>query len=221
MSKIRNPLHLEIVPSPGTQIQDFATMKQKLDTLLPFVESIHLDFLDGKFVNNTNFMDPAPFVEYAGRVILEAHFMTENPVQYVKPFADAGFTRFIGQIEKMPDIPAFVAEAQLYGEAGLAIDGPTSLDGLQLPLDDLDVVLFYTGEKAGFSGASLDPKRLEKVVELRKKDGFIPIEIDGGVNDVNILLAKSAGVTRFVSTGFIFNGNPQEQFEKLENLIHS
>lgn len=221
MDNARNPLHVEIVPSPGTQIQDWEAMKQKIEVLLPFTESVHLDFLDGKFVNNSNFMDPKPFAELADKVILEAHFMTENPLQYIKPFADAGFKRFIGQIEKMPDVAAFVAEAQLYGEAGLAIDGPTSLESLQLPLEDLDVVLFYTGERAGFSGATMDPTRLEKVKALREKDPFIAIEIDGGVNDTNIAMAKDAGVTRFVSTGFIYKegADPKVQYDILKSKI--
>lgn len=219
MSRIRNPLHLEIVPSPGTQIQDWETMREKLQLIKPFVESVHLDFLDGKFVDNVDFMDPAPFAEFSKDIILEAHFMTDNPIQYLKPFADAGFRRFVGQVEKMPDIEEFVAQGQLLGEVGLAIDGPTSLESLTIPLDDLDVVLFYTGERAGFSGASMLPDRLEKVKALRAKDPFIAIEIDGGVNDINIVMAKEAGVTRFVSTGFIFNGKPGENYKKLKNLI--
>ncbi len=219
MADIRNPLHLEIIPSPGTQIQDWEGMKAKIEPLLPFVESIHLDFLDGKFVNNSNFMDPAPFKEFADKVILEAHFMTENPLQYVKPFAYAGFKRFIGQIEKMPSIDEFVAEAEEYGEVGLAIDGPTSFADVTLPLEDLDVVLFYTGERAGFSGAVMDPTRLEKVKALREKDPFIAIEIDGGVNDENIVMAKEAGVTRFVTTGFIYKGDAKTQYDILQAKI--
>lgn len=219
MSNIRNPLHLEIIPSPGTQITDWETMEQKIEQVLPFAESIHIDIVDGKFAPNTTWMDPAPFAKFAKQVKLEVHLMTENPLQYVKSFADAGFQRFIGQVEKMPDIAAFVAEGQLWGEVGLAIDGPTPLEGLDIPLDDLDVVQLYTGEKAGFSGATMLPNRLEKVKAIRAKDPFIAIEIDGGVSDATILQAKDAGVTRFVTTGFLFSGNPEENFLKLKSLL--
>lgn len=221
MSRIRNPLHREIIPSPGTQITAWEEMKKRLDILYPFVESIHIDLVDGIFTNNKDFMDPSPFAKYAKGVNLEAHFMTDNPIQYIKPFARHGFKRFIGQVEKMPDIAAFIAEGQLYGEVGLAIDGPTTLENLTLPLDDLDVMFLYTGEKAGFSGGTLLPERLEKVKKIRSIDPFIAIEIDGGVNDQNIMLAKEAGVTRFVSTGYIFSGNPQENYLKLKQLIAS
>lgn len=225
MSKIRNPLHYEIIPGPGTQINDWATMREKIVQVLPFATSIHIDLVDGKFANNKSFFDPKPFAEFADQVILEAHFMTDNPIQYIKPFADAGFKRFIGHIEKMPSIPEFVAEGELYGEVGLAIDGPTPLENLDLPLEDLDVVLIYTGERAGFSGATMMPDRLEKVKILRQRDPFIPIEIDGGVNDKTIVAAQKAGVTRFVSTGFIYGASNNSgdslvsRFHTLENLL--
>lgn len=222
MALIRYPLELEIIVSPGTQIQDFKTLEEKIEMVKPFVKSIHLDFLDGKFVNNKNFMDPEPFKKYAQDLILEAHFMTDNPIQYLKSFAACGFKRFIGQVEKMPDIPEFVAQGQLLGEVGLAIDGPTSLDAIVMPLDDLDVVLIYTGESAGFSGATLLPERLEKVQELRSKDPLVPIEVDGGINDQTIVLAKQAGVTRFVTTGFIYaESSPEMQFKILKKLVET
>lgn len=219
MSRIRNPLHLEIVPSPGTEVKKWEEIQQRIEAVLPFVESIHIDISDGKFTPNATFMDPAPFAKYADQVILEAHFMTEDPLQYLKAYADAGFKRFVGQIEKMPDVEEFVAQGQLLGEVGLAIDGPTPLEDLKVALDDLDFVLFYTGEKAGYSGATMLPERLEKVKALREKDPFIAIEVDGGVSDTTIALAKAAGVTRFVSTGFIYNGNVEENYSKLRKLL--
>ncbi len=219
MADIRNPLHLEIVPAPGT-LKNWEDIEKRIEVVLPFAESIHIDITDGKFVPDEVCLDPTPFKRYAGRVILEAHFMTDNPIQYIKPFAENGFVRFIGQVEKMPDITAFLAEAQLYGEAGLGIDGPTSLSVLDsINLEDLDVVQFYTGEKAGYSGATLLPERLEKVKALRARDAFLPIEIDGGVNDENILLAKEAGVTRFVTTGFIYKGDVKTQYDILKAKI--
>lgn len=217
MSSMRNPLHLEIIP--GILEREWGKIEKKLEIVLPFVESVHIDVIDGKFAPNTTWMDPAPFAKYTKSAKFGVHLMTEDPLQYVRSFADAGFVRFIGQIEKMPDFAAFLAEGQLWGEVGLALDGPTPLDQLQANLDDMDVVQCYTGEKAGFSGATMLPDRLEKVRALRKKDPFIAIEIDGGVNDTNIQRAKEAGVTRFVSTGFLFNGNPEEQYRKLKQAI--
>ncbi|HSD98949.1 MAG TPA: hypothetical protein VLB73_04660 [Patescibacteria group bacterium] len=218
MSKIRSPLHHEIIPGPGTLIR-WEDIEKRLEDCLSFAKSIHIDIVDGIFAPHSTWMDPSPFAKYAKKVQLEAHFMTDNPIQYIKPFANAGFVRFIGQIEKMPDPTAFVAEGQLWGEVGLALDGPTPLEDLKVDADDLDVVLLYVGQHAGSSGGVFVPERLEKIGKLREKDTLLPIEVDGGVNDENISALKDAGVTRFVSTGFLFNGNPEEQFHKLQKSI--
>lgn len=214
-------LALEVIPGPGTQIHDWETMKQRIEIVKPFAKTIHIDIVDGKFAPNNNLLDPAPFQELAKDIFLEVHLMTENPTQYLKSFADAGFKRFIGQIEKMPDIPEFVAQAEMLGEVGLAIDGPTSLTALPDEfLEDVDVVLLYTADKAGFSGKPFDPTRIEKIKQLRQKALYLPIEVDGGINDKTIVEAKEAGATRFVSTGFLFESMSVEtQFAILEKAL--
>jgi ribulose-phosphate 3-epimerase len=71
----------------------------------------------------------------------------------------------------------------------------------------------------GFSGPPMLPERLEKVRAFRQKSN-IPIEVDGGVKDATILLAKEAGATRFVATSFISASiNPKNAYEKLVSLI--
>lgn len=224
----------EIIPSPGTENKEFSEIENKIESVKSFVNTVHIDVCDGKFAPNVTFSDPEPFKKLTMELpedesgwstgekglYFEIHLMVEDPIKHLKKWADAGFRRFIGQIEKMPDQEAFVAEAQLYGEVGLAVDGPTHLDSLKVNYDDLDVILFYTGEKAGYSGASFLEDRLEKVKVLRKLNEFIPIEVDGGINDETIAIAYEAGVTRFVSTGFLFGlETPVKQYNLLEQKL--
>src|SRR5438874_454398 len=102
----------EIIPSPGTHA-DFETYAKRIELVKDFAKTIHIDIVDGKFANNLTFMDPTPFKKYTSDIFFELHLMVENPIQYLKPWADAGFKRFIGQIEKMPDQAEFVAQGQL------------------------------------------------------------------------------------------------------------
>ncbi|RJQ38402.1 hypothetical protein C4559_01250 [Candidatus Microgenomates bacterium] len=209
---------MEIIP--GILEKDWAEIERKINLVLPFAKTIHIDIIDGKFAPNTTFLDPAPFKKYANDVFLELHMMVENPIQYLKPWADAGFRRFIGHIEKMPDQVEFVAQGQLLGEVGLALDGPTSLDQMKVPLDDLDNIFFYTSERVGFSGPPFLPEKLSKLREIRGKNLTIPIEVDGGINEKTIVLTKNAGANRFAATSAIYKGgNPREQYKKLVNLI--
>lgn len=224
----------EIIPSPGTENKNFGEIEKKINLVKPFAKTIHIDVCDGIFAPNKMFSDPEPFKEYLKQMALshsgwtaedkgllfEIHLMVDNPIDHIKKWADVGFGRFIGQIEKMPDQVAFVAEAQLYGEVGLGIDGPTSLDALKVSYEDLDALVFYTGDKAGFSGAKFQEDRLDKVKEVRKKNEYIPIEVDGGINDETIQIAAAAGVNRFVTTGFLFGlETPEKQFELLEKKL--
>lgn len=221
MSQEPYELALEVIPGPGTELHDWEAMRQRLELVKPFAKTVHIDIVDGKFAPNNNLFDPSPFKEFANDLFLEVHLMTENPIQYLESFAKAGFKRFIGQIEKMPDIPGFVAKAEELGEVGLAIDGPTLLTALPDEfLEDLDVVHIYTADQAGFSNKPFDPSRLEKIKALRAKAAYLPIEIDGGVNDKTIVEAKQAGATRFVSTGFLFGStNSAMQFSLLQKAV--
>lgn len=203
---------------PGILEQDWEVIKKKLEIVKPFAKSVHIDILDGKFANNTTFLDPEPFRPYAAEMFLELHMMVEEPIQYLKPFAIAGFKRFLGHIEKMSDQVEFVALAQILGEVGLVVDGPTSLDSVKVPYEDLDCMLFMT-INAGFSGQPFISAHLEKVKQIREKTS-IPIEIDGGINEQTILLAKEAGANRFVATNTLFKSeDPQAQYKKLQSLI--
>lgn len=212
-------LEVEVIPSPGTENPDWKSMEQKLQIIKPFAKIVHIDLLDGKFAQNKTSLDPNPFIPYTKDMVFEAHLMVEDPIQYLDAFAKAGFKRFIGQVEKMPDIAEFVAKAENLGEVGLAVDSETPIDVVLPYIEDVDFVLIMT-VKAGFSNQQFLPNVLEKVKNIREKALFLPIEIDGGVNDNTIVEAKQAGATRFVSTGFLFGStNPASQFELLEKAV--
>lgn len=187
---------------PGILEKSWQEVEQKIKLLSPFAKKLHIDIADGIAANNTTFLDPAPFAKYKNQFFLEVHMMVAEPINYLKPFAEAGFKRFLGHVEKMSSQEEFVALGQVLGEVGLALDGPTGIEAITVPYDDLDVIHCYVSEKMGFAGPPMMPERLEKVKMLRAKTN-LPIEIDGGVKDVTIKLVKEAGATRFVATSFI------------------
>ena len=204
---------------PGILEKEWNKIELKIQLVLPFTKTIHIDLLDGKFSPDTTHMNPEPFKKYSKDVFFELHMMVNEPIQYLKPFADAGFKRFLGHVEKMSDIAEFVAEGQLLGEVGLAIDGPTPLEAIQVPYEDLDCLLFYTSDKAGSSGSPFVPDRLVRLQQARAKTQ-IPIEVDGGVNNETIKAAQHAGANRFVSTTFLFHGdNPSGQYKLLIDTL--
>jgi len=212
---------MEVIP--GILEKEWNEIERKINLVKPFAKTIHIDIIDGKFAPNATFIDPLPFQKFTSDLFFELHMMVENPIQYLKPFADVGFKRFIGHIEslrQLADQAEFVAKAEALGEVGLAIDGPTPLKTIKVPLDDLDAVLIYTSDRVGFSGPSFMEERLGKVKKIREQNKFLSIAVDGGINDQTAILAKNAGATRFVSTSFIFNSpDPQKQYEMLKEIL--
>ena len=202
---------------PGILENDLSEIEKKFEIIRPFSRKVHIDILDGMFCEEASFMDPESFKKYKDDFFMEVHLMVENPFEYVKPFAKAGFKRFLGHIEKMRDLEEFIAEGQIAGEVGIAIDLHTSLDGLLVPFDDLDCVLLM-GVKAGKSGQTFSSQTLEKIKILRQKTG-VPIEIDGGMNEETITSCMQEGAERFVINSYLFQSkDPMETYEKLLSL---
>ena len=224
----------EIIPSPGTENNNWTEIEGKIEKVKPFAKTIHIDVIDGVYVANKTFSDPEPFKKYTQELhsglrgqevgdaglLFEVHLMVDNPISYLKPFADAGFHRFIGQIEKMPDQEEFVAQAQLLGEVALALDKQSPIDALKVSLEHLDALLIMTIQ-AGYSGQQFEEALVQKVKAIRQKNEYIPIEVDGGINDETIEISAAAGANRFVATSFLFNlGSPQQQFLLLQERLH-
>ena len=204
---------------PGILEKNWEDIEGKLEILKKFSKTAHIDFIDGKFASNTTFLDSKPFQKYSNELFLEAHLMVDNPLEYLESLATAGFRRFLGHIEKMPDITEFVARGQLIGEVGLAVDPETNIDKISVPFDDLDEILLM-GVKAGASGQPFQPQVLNKIKKLREVT-FIPIEVDGGVNDKTILDIKKAGADRFIATSFLFQkGDPAKNYQSLLKLTN-
>lgn len=199
---------------PGILEKDFSEIEKKLQTIKPFSQKVHIDFLDGKFSEDKSFLSLEEFSKYKNDFFMEAHLMVEDPSQYIKPLATAGFKRFLGHIEKMDSLEEFVAEGQIFGAVGLALDIKTPINAINISFDNLDTVLLMS-VKAGKSGQEFLPEVLAKIRTLRQITQ-IPIEVDGGINEETLIKARQEGAQRFVATSTIFQSqDPMESYEKL------
>ena len=202
---------------PGILENDSLEIEKKLSLIKQFSKKIHVDILDGNFSQDTNFIDPSFFKKYENDFFMEVHLMVDNPASYVGPFAQNGFKRFLGHVERMKNLDEFIAEGQIFGEIGLALDIETPVESILVNFDDIDTVLLM-GVKAGKSGQLFMPEVLNKIRALRAKTN-IPIEVDGGINPETLIDCKEEGATRFVATSYIFNNkDPMQAFEKLLSL---
>jgi ribulose-phosphate 3-epimerase len=202
---------------PGILESNFEEIEKKLAIIKPFSRKVHIDVMDGKFCEQVNYLNTEPFKKYKNDFFMEVHLMVDDPTNYVKKYADVGFNRFLGHIEKMKDLEEFIALGQIFGEVGVAIDADTEIESLKLPFNDLDCLLLM-GVKAGQSGQEFLPQILEKIRKIKALTQ-IPITIDGGINDKTITQVRKEGVERFVATSFIFNSSdPIKAYESLLSL---
>ncbi|KKR76821.1 MAG: Ribulose-phosphate 3-epimerase [Candidatus Levybacteria bacterium GW2011_GWA2_40_8] len=204
--------------APGILEKSWEEIERKIQIATGFSQTIHIDLIDQSF-GEPNFNDPTPFKKYTKEYFFELHMMVSEPLNYLESWADAGFRRFIGHIENMSSEEEFIARGQILGEVGLAVDGKTSIEDIQVSLSDLDVLLVMTIE-AGASGRSFIPGCLDKIKKAKQLEKFLRVEVDGGIDDQTIIQAKNAGAERFVTTTYLFNSeDPKAQFEKLKGLV--
>lgn len=203
---------------PGVLEKEWAEIERKINIIRTFSNRIHIDFIDGKLFSNFTFLDPAPFSKFSRELYLEAHLMVEEPISYLTDFSKAGFKKIIGHIEKMGSQEEFVAQGELLGEIGLALDLDTSIEKITVPFEDLDFILLMTIH-AGFSGQNFEQSSLEKIKTLKGRT-ITPIEVDGGINEQTMPFCLHAGASFFVSTSYITDSeNPLEQYKKLKSLV--
>ena len=73
----------------------------------------------------------------------------------------------------------------------------------------------------GFGGQKFIEDSAEKIKQVREiVSNDIAIEVDGGVNDQTIKIAKDAGANVFVVGSYLYkDGDIANQVRKLENVI--
>lgn len=183
-------------------------------------ELVHIDVMDGHFVDNLTFgSGVVASLRPVTSLFLDVHMMVENPEKYVEEFAKAGADGMSIHVEATHHIHGALQKIKNAGmKASVVINPGTSVDAIKTVLPLVDMVLVMT-VNPGFGGQAFIPEMMEKVTELaqlRHEKGYdYEIEVDGGIDDQTIQLAKNAGANIFVAGSFVFKGNVEENISKL------
>lgn len=193
----------EITPSIlSFDADDFRTPVRELNAA--GVDWIHLDVMDGQFVPPITFgADLAKKLIAIGSVPVEAHLMTNTPDAHFDAFVEAGCKRVVFHAEATIHGHRLVQRLRSLGvQAGVAINPATPIEALYPYLDDLDLALIMT-VNPGWGGQKLIPMCLRKVEALRAIAPDLDIQVDGGIDDVTLSSAISAGANVFVSGSYL------------------
>jgi len=173
---------------------------------------IHLDVMDGHFVDNISFgADMVHAVGESSDIYKDVHLMISRPDHYLERFIDAGSDMITVHLEADHDVAETLNRIRAAGcGAGLAINPATPLEDALPYLDQLDLLLVMT-VVPGFGGQSFMAEMMSKVEQaasLRELNGNgYHIEVDGGVNKTTAAIARKAGANVLVAGSSTFKAD--------------
>ena len=194
------------------------------------IELIHIDIMDGSFVQNytlgTNFVK-----ELKGKtsIPLDIHLMIEDPESKLQWFEFGEGDYVSVHFEATRHLQKALAAIRARGaKAMVAINPATPISSLDSVLDDIDAVLVMT-VNPGFAGQKLVSSTLRKIKALREyldNAGYehIEIEVDGNVSFENAQLMHEAGANIFVcGTSSVYaKDNPvSENIKRFRDILNS
>ena len=211
--------------APSILTADFLRLEKEIEMINESqADWVHLDIMDGVFVPNLTFgFHLIRQIRDITRKPLDAHLMIVNADQHLEKFLAAGADKITVHVEACTHLHRTIQAIKSYGmDAGVALNPHTPVSVLEDILPDLDLVLIMT-VNPGFGGQEFIENSYKKIRRLREMinhaGAHALIQIDGGVNEKNILPLKEAGVDCFVVGNTIFGaGNPLEMANRLKNM---
>ena len=195
----------QIIPSIIARTQE--ELDYRLDKI-DFSSVIHLDVMDGKFVDNSSL--DFDFNLFKIDHVFEAHLMIENPEEWIEKNWNK-VDSFLVHIESCNDPIKLINIVKEKGKRiGFVLNPKISVDNITDFLGDIDQVLIMA-VNPGFYGSRFLPEVLHKVKQLRALKSDLDIEVDGGINDKTIEEVSNAGANLFVSGSHIMNADDSEK----------
>jgi len=194
--------------APSVLTADFTDLKNELKSI-ETADYLHLDIMDGHFVPNISF-GPAisKMISQKTNLPLDIHLMVTDPYQWIDGFTFIN-TKYITIHVESNDVRKTMDKIKSnHVKLGLSVKPKTSIDELMPFIHEVDLVLVMTVEP-GFGGQSFMHDMMDKVkelVEIRKTFNLsFEIEVDGGINDQTIEIARLSGVDVCVAGSYLFN----------------
>lgn len=208
---------IQILPTLFAKTEDdYKRQIDQIETSGAFKDGwVQIDLMDNKFVPNLS-INLDIVAKYPTSSQKEAQLMVAEPQNWIDRLAKLGFVRTIFPIEvgNTDQLIEKITDHQI--QVGLSINPETDVDKLFEFLDKIDLVLVM-GVRPGFQGQKLIPETLDKIrklADLKLKYQFI-IEEDGGINPQTVKSLVEAGVDNLAVGSYLFEGDIDENLEKL------
>lgn len=212
--------------APSILSADYANFESELKKLeATGAEYVHIDIMDSHFVPNISFgAGVVASMRPHSRLVFDCHLMVSNPEHHIEDFARAGADIISIHAEATPHIHGALQKIRAAGvKASVVINPGTPVEAVKNVLNLVDQVLVMT-VNPGFGGQAFLPETMDKVRELvvlREVNQLdFDIEVDGGIDDETIRVAKEAGANVFVAGSYVFKGDVAHQVQTLKEALH-
>jgi ribulose-phosphate 3-epimerase len=214
----------KIIPAPMPK--SYEDLVSIINTLTGLPE-VHVDVLDGKFVQATSWPyihndDVSVAYELLSPFSLEVDLMVEKPLVAAEAWLKAGADQLVFHIET---IEAKALEHFTHAHSvtvGVALDNDTSLEKLHPYLPFVEYVQVMGIATIGAQGQPFDDRVIDRITSLQKAYPSMPISIDGSVNTKTISQLKNLGLQRFiVGSAIVSAENPKDAYRELTLMAQS
>ena len=211
--------------APSILAADFGNLQRDIEMVNQSeADWFHLDIMDGVFVPNISYGMPViSVIKKHATKPLDVHLMIVQPERYISTFKKVGADILTVHYEACTHLHRTIQEIKAEKMlAGVSLNPHTPVSVLEDIIHDLDLVLIMS-VNPGFGGQSFIENTYKKIEQLHKMiaehKAKTIIEVDGGVNDINIRKLEEAGATAFVAGSFVFGAkNPGEVISRLKNV---
>ncbi len=215
---------------PAILEKDFFSIRQKINLLNSETKDFQIDVADRTLTKSSSFLNGEKLIEFSQNLNLEVHLMVKNPHQAYKRWLNGGTKKIIFHLESFWDLKKTARTSAVNNfinllkkeklKIGIGLLYETSVRFIDSFVDKIDSVLLLAIKEPGFQGKAFELGIYDKITYLKAKHPNLVIEVDGGINEQNILKLKEAGATIFSVGSFIWQGEARENFMRLQELVN-